>query len=51
VIFRSQGYVKAAARFNALLGDDMKGKMLSLVVQIKCNLHGIWENHVNIKVA
>jgi len=51
VIFRSQGYVKAAARFNVLLGEDMKGKMLSLVVQIKCNLHGIWENHANIKVV
>jgi superoxide reductase len=51
VIFRSHGYVKAAARFNVLLGEDMKGKSISLVVQIKCNLHGIWENHANVKVA
>jgi superoxide reductase len=51
VIFRSHGYVKAAARFNVLLGDELKGKTVSLIVQIKCNLHGIWQNYANIKVA
>jgi superoxide reductase len=51
VIFRSQGYVKAAARFYALLGEEMKGKTVSLVVQIKCNLHGVWENYANVNVA
>ena len=51
VIFRSQGYVKAAAKFNVLLGEEMKGKTVSLVVQIKCNLHGIWENYANVNVV
>jgi superoxide reductase len=51
VIFRSHGYVKAAAKFNVLLGNELKGKTVSLIVQIKCNLHGIWESHANIKIA
>jgi superoxide reductase len=50
-IFRSHGYVKAAARFNALLDPSLKGKTVSLVVQVKCNLHGVWENYVNVSVA
>jgi len=51
IIFRSQGYVKAAGKFNLMLGDEFKGKTVSLIVQIKCNLHGIWENYVNVKVT
>ena len=51
VIFRSSGLVKAAARFNVQLGDAFKGKTVSLIVQIKCNLHGIWENYINVKVT
>jgi len=51
VIFRSRGLVKAAARFNVQLGDGFKGKTVSLIVQIKCNLHGIWENYFNVKVV
>jgi superoxide reductase len=34
VIFRSHGYVKAAARFNVLLGNELSGKTVSLIVQI-----------------
>jgi superoxide reductase len=51
VIFRSHGYLKAAAKFNVFLGNELKGKTASLIVQIKCNLHGIWQNYTNIKVA
>lgn len=51
VIFRSHGYLKAAAKFDVLLGKELSGKTVSLVVQIKCNLHGIWQNHANVKVA
>jgi superoxide reductase len=51
VIFRSNGYVKAAARFNVLLGNEMNGKTVSLIVQVKCNLHGIWQNYANIKIV
>jgi superoxide reductase len=51
VIFRSRGYVKAASKFNVVLGDEMKGEMVSLIVQIKCNLHGIWQSSTNIEVG
>jgi superoxide reductase len=51
VIFRSHGYAKATAKFNVLLGKEFNGKTVSLIVQIKCNLHGIWQNHANIKIA
>jgi superoxide reductase len=51
VIFRSHGYVKANAYFNVLLGDDLKGKTVSLIVQIKCNLHGVWQNYANVQVV
>jgi superoxide reductase len=51
VIFRSHGYVKAASAFNVMLGNELKGKTISLIVQIKCNLHGIWQNYADIKVV
>ena len=51
VIFRSHGYVKAASKFDMVLGNDLKGKTISLLVQIKCNLHGIWQNYVNLEVV
>jgi len=51
VIFRSHGYVKAASKFNAVLGDELKGKTVSLIVQIKCNLHGVWQSSTNVEVA
>jgi superoxide reductase len=51
LIFRSRGYMKPEGRFNLLLGDDLKGKTVSLVVQEKCNIHGIWESYANVRVA
>jgi superoxide reductase len=51
VIFRSHGYVKAATKFNVVLDKAFKGKTASLVVQIKCNLHGIWQNYVNLEAV
>jgi len=51
LIMRSHGYIKPKGSFNLLLGDDLKGKKISLVVQIKCNLHGVWQNHVNVEVV
>ena len=50
VYFRSHGYAKANAKFDIVLGKELKGKNASLVVQIKCNLHGIWQDHVNVEV-
>ena len=49
--FRSRGYLKPKTRFSVVMGDDLQGKTLSLVVQIKCNLHGIWENYRNVEVV
>lgn len=51
VIFRSLGYVKAASTFNVVLGNGLKGKTVSLIVQVKCNLHGVWQNYTNIAVV
>ena len=49
--FRSHGYLKPKTRLSVVAGDDLKGKTVSLVVQIKCNLHGIWENYRNVDVT
>ena len=51
VTFRSNGFLKAKARFNVVLGDNLKGATLPLVVQLRCNLHGIWEGYINVEVA
>ena len=51
VSFRSKGYLKARARFNVILDDNYKGKTIPLVIQLRCNLHGIWEGYVNVEVA
>ena len=51
VIFRSHGYLKAYGGFNVVLGDELKGKTISLIAQIKCNLHGIWQNHADVEVV
>jgi superoxide reductase len=51
VIFRSHGYAKAASSFDVVLGQGFKNKTVSLIVQIKCNLHGIWQNYSNIGVV
>ena len=51
VSFRSKGFLKAKARFNVVLDDIYKGKTIPLVIQLRCNLHGIWEGYVNVEVA
>lgn len=51
VNFRSNGFLKAKARFNVTLDDKYKGKTIPLVVQLRCNLHGIWEGYTGIKVV
>jgi len=51
VIFRSHGYLKAEIKFNILPANELKGKTVSLVAEIKCNLHGIWQNYTNIEVV
>lgn len=51
VNFRSHGYLKPKARFTVVLGESLRGKKVSLVIQEKCNLHGIWENYTNVEVA
>jgi superoxide reductase len=50
IMFRSSGYMKPEGRLNLILGDNLKGKTVSLVVQDKCNLHGIWQSYVNVEV-
>ncbi len=49
--FRSHGYLKPKAGFNVVLGEDLKGKTVSLVMQLKCNLHGIWESYHNVEIV
>jgi superoxide reductase len=51
LMFRSHGYMKPEGRFNLILGDNLKGKTVSIVVQDKCNLHGIWQSYVNVEVV
>jgi superoxide reductase len=51
VVFRSHGYLKSETRFAVVLGDNLKGKRVSLVATIKCNLHGIWQHYANVEVA
>lgn len=41
VFFRSHGYLKPEATLKVVLGPDLKGKKVSLVVTLGCNLHGI----------
>jgi superoxide reductase len=50
IMYNSHGYMKPENTFSIVLGDDMKGKTLSIVATIKCNLHGIWQHYVNITV-
>lgn len=49
--FRSRGYMEPEGRFNLKLGPDFKGKTASIAVQIKCNLHGIWQNYRNVEIV
>jgi superoxide reductase len=51
VIFRSHGYLTAKVKFNILPAKELKGKTVSLVAEIKCNLHGIWQNYTNIEIV
>jgi superoxide reductase len=51
VIFRSHGYLKAQAKFAVVLDETLKGKTVSLVATLVCNLHGIWQHYVNVEVA
>ena len=51
VIFRSKGFLKAKTRFSVVPGEDLKGKKVSLVVTLKCNLHGIWQHYANVEVV
>ena len=51
VNFRSNGFLKAKARFNVVLDDKFKGKAIPLVVQLRCNLHGIWEGYTSVEVT
>ncbi len=50
IMYRSHGYMKPENTFSVVIGDDMKGKNLSLVATIECNRHGIWQNYYNITV-
>ena len=49
--FRSRGCLMPEGTFDLKLGENLKGKTVSIVVQDKCNLHGIWENYKNIEVV
>lgn len=49
--FRSRGYLTPQGKFDFKLGENLKGKTVSIVVQDKCNLHGIWQNYKNIEVV
>jgi superoxide reductase len=49
--FRSHGYLKSETRFAIVLGDNLKGKNVSLVATIRCNLHGLWQHYVNVEVV
>ena len=50
ITFRSHGYLNPSARFDVVLGEDLKGKKVSLIARERCNLHGIWERYVNVEV-
>ena len=50
VTFRSHGYLKPKTRFAVVLDENLKGKRLSLVATLKCNLHGIWQHYANVEV-
>ena len=47
----SHGYLKPETKFSVVLGDDLKGKTVSLVATLKCNLHGIWQHYVDVEVT
>ncbi len=51
VLFRSHGYMKPTMQAALVLDDDLKGKKVSLVATLKCNLHGIWQHYVDVEVV
>jgi superoxide reductase len=51
ITYRSHGYMKPENTFSIVVGDDMKGKTISLVATLKCNLHGIWRHYMNVEVV
>ena len=51
VTFRSHGYLKAQTKFAVVLDEQLKGKNISLVATLTCNLHGMWQHHLNIQVV
>ena len=51
VTFNSHGYLKPLTKFAVVLDENLKGKSLSLVATLKCNMHGIWQHYVNLEVV
>ena len=51
LILRSHGYLKPQTKFAVVLDENLKGKSISLVATLKCNLHGLWQHYVNVEVA
>ncbi len=50
LLFRSHGYLKPEGTFAVVLDEGLKGKKVSLVMTVKCNLHGIWQHYVDVDV-
>jgi superoxide reductase len=51
VTYRSHGYLKAQTKFAVMLDESLKGKKISLVVTLKCNMHGIWQHYADVEVV
>lgn len=51
LIFRSHGYLKPQTKFAVVLDERLKGRKISLVATIRCNLHGIWQHYMNVEVV
>jgi superoxide reductase len=51
VIYQSRSYLQPQSRFPIVLDESLKGKTVSLVVSLKCNLHGLWQHYANVEVA
>ena len=51
VTYRSHGYLKPQNTFTVTLDPALKGKNVSLVATLKCNLHGVWQHYVNVEVV
>jgi len=51
ITYRSHGYLKPVTRFAVFLDESLQGKPVSLVVTLKCNLHGLWQHYKDVKVT